>query len=82
MYKALDKEINEEVAMKLLKPEVAEDERTIERFRNELKIARRVTHKNVCRMHDLGKEEETYFITMEYVDGDNLKSCTRVMLCI
>ena len=73
VYKALDREINEEVAVKLLKPEIAADKSTIERFRNELKIARKVTHKNVCRMHDIGKEEETYFITMEYVEGEELK---------
>ena len=50
VYKALDKEINEEVAVKLLKAEIAEDESTIERFRNELKVARKIAHKNVCKM--------------------------------
>jgi serine/threonine-protein kinase len=67
VYKALDKEINEEVAVKLLKSEIAADESTIVRFRNELKFARRVSHKNVCRMFHLSKEEETPYITMEYV---------------
>jgi len=47
VYKALDKEINEEVAIKLLKPEIASDETTVERFRNELKFARKIAHKNV-----------------------------------
>jgi len=74
VYKVLDKEINEDVALKLLSPEIASDETTIERFRNELKFARRVTHKNVCRMYDLNKAEDTYFITMEYVAGEDLKS--------
>jgi len=74
VYKALDKELREPVALKLLKPEIAADEKTIERFRNELKIARKITHKNVCRMHDLNREEETYYITMEYVSGEDLKS--------
>jgi serine/threonine protein kinase len=73
VYKALDKEINEEVAIKFLKPEIAEDERTIERFRNELKIARRIAHKNVCKMYHLAKEEKTPYITMEYVSGVSLK---------
>ncbi len=77
VYKVLDKEINEEIALKLLNPEIASDERTIERFRNELKYARRITHKNVCRMHDINREEETYYITMEFVPGEDLKSIIR-----
>jgi predicted ATPase len=74
VYKALDKEIQEEVALKLLNPEIAGDEKTIERFRNELKYARRITHRHVCRMHDINRENETYFITMEYVPGEDLKT--------
>ncbi|NIM91163.1 MAG: protein kinase [Candidatus Aminicenantes bacterium] len=74
VYKVLDKDINEKVALKLLKPEIASDEKTIERFRNELKLARKVSHKNVCRMFDLGKEKGTHFITMEFVPGEDLKS--------
>jgi serine/threonine protein kinase/Tfp pilus assembly protein PilF len=73
VYKALDKEINEEVALKFLNPEIAEDERIIERFRNELKTARRIAHKNVCKMYHLAKEENTPYITMEYVPGTSLK---------
>jgi len=74
VYRVLDKKINEEVVLKLLKPEVAEKEMTIERFKNELKFARRITHKNVCRMHDIHEDAETIFITMEYVPGEDLKS--------
>jgi len=77
VYKVHDTEINEHVALKLLKPEIAADEKIIERFRNELKIARKVSHKRVCRMYDIGKEEEKYYITMEYVEGENLKSLIR-----
>ena len=77
VYKAHDQEINEEVAIKLLKTDIARDERTIERFRNELKIARSVSHKHVCRMYDIGRENERYFITMEYVAGEDLKSLIR-----
>jgi TolB-like protein/Tfp pilus assembly protein PilF/predicted Ser/Thr protein kinase len=77
VYKALDKEINEEVAIKLLKPEIASDESTVERFRNELKFARKISHKNVCRMYHLSKEEETPYITMEYVPGEDLKSLVK-----
>src|SRR4030043_153014 len=77
VYKVHDAEINESVALKLLKPEIASDEQTIERFRNELKIARRISHKNVCRMYDIGREDDKYFITMEYVAGDDLRSLLR-----
>ncbi|NIM59154.1 MAG: protein kinase [Candidatus Aminicenantes bacterium] len=77
VYKALDKEINEEVAIKLLKPEIASDETTVERFRNELKFARKIAHKNVCKMYHLAKEEETPYITMEYVTGEDLKSLVK-----
>jgi serine/threonine protein kinase/Tfp pilus assembly protein PilF len=76
VYKVYDTEVREKLALKLLKPEIATDADTIERFRNELRLARTVSHRNVCRMHDLGREEATgtYFITMEYVPGDDLKS--------
>ncbi len=74
VYKVFDKKIKEAVAMKLLKPEIAADEKTIERFSNELKFARKISHRNVCRMYDLGQEGTTFFITMEYVPGEDLKS--------
>jgi len=77
VYKALDKEINEEVAIKLLKPEIASDESTVGRFRNELKFARKIAHKNVCKMYHIAKEEETPYITMEYVPGEDLKSLVK-----
>ena len=74
VYKVLDKEIREKLALKLLNPEIASDESTIERFRNELKLARTISHRHVCRMYDLGREEGAYYITMEYVAGEDLKS--------
>jgi serine/threonine protein kinase/tetratricopeptide (TPR) repeat protein len=74
VYKALDTEIHEQVAIKLLKPEIAADEKIIERFRNELKIARKITHKNVCRTFHIGKADGTPYITMEFVPGEDLKS--------
>jgi TolB-like protein/tetratricopeptide (TPR) repeat protein len=72
VYKALDTEIDTKVALKLIAPEIASSKRTIERFRNELRIARTISHKNVTRMFDLGKEAGNYFITMEYVEGQDL----------
>jgi serine/threonine protein kinase/Tol biopolymer transport system component len=77
VYKVNDTEIREKVALKLLKPEIASDEKTIERFRNEIRLARKVAHKNVGRMFDLGKSDGTYFITMEYVSGQDLKGLIR-----
>jgi eukaryotic-like serine/threonine-protein kinase len=77
VYKVFDTEIKEKVALKLLRPEIASDRETIERFSNELKLARRIRHKNVCGMFDLGKAEGTSFITMEYVPGEDLKSFIR-----
>jgi serine/threonine protein kinase/tetratricopeptide (TPR) repeat protein len=77
VYKVFDKEIEEKVALKLLKPEIASDEETIKRFRNEIRVARKITHKNICRMHDLGQAEGTLFITMEYIEGEDLKSLIR-----
>jgi serine/threonine protein kinase/Tfp pilus assembly protein PilF len=77
VYKAHDTEIKEKVALKLLKPEIASDAKTIERFRNEIRLARKIAHRNVCRMYDLGEERGTRFITMEYVDGEDLKSTIR-----
>jgi len=77
VYKVHDTEIKEKVALKLLNPEIAADEKTIERFRNEIRLARKIVHKNVCRMYDLSKEEGTYYITMEYVPGEDLKSFIR-----
>jgi predicted ATPase len=74
VYRVKDQKLDEEMALKLLKPEIAEDEETIERFKNELKFARKISHRNVCRMYDLHEERGTYFITMEHVPGVSLKS--------
>jgi len=77
VYRAEDTKLKQEVALKLIKPEIAKDKKTIERFRNELKIARMIAHKNVCRMFDLGEAEGAYFITMEYVRGEDLRNSIR-----
>ncbi|MFC2166459.1 protein kinase [Acidobacteriota bacterium] len=77
VYKVLDKEINEKIALKLIKPEIANEKKNLERFRNELKIALQITHKNVCRMYHFGEDQGLYFITMEYVPGEDLKSTIR-----
>jgi serine/threonine protein kinase/predicted Zn-dependent protease len=78
VYRVVDNKINEEVALKLIKPEIAADSKTIERFGNELKMARKISHKNVCRMYHLSEEEGAHYITMEYVPGEDLKSMIRM----
>ncbi len=82
VYRAHDTKLNEEVALKLIKPEIAAEKRVVERFRNELKVTRKITHPNVCRVHDLGEEGETLYITMEYVKGEDLKSVIHRMVVL
>ncbi|MBN2408095.1 MAG: protein kinase, partial [Candidatus Aminicenantes bacterium] len=77
VYKVFDTQLKEKLALKMIRPEIAANRRTIERFQNELKFARRISHKNVCRMYDLSKENETYFITMESVEGESLGDALR-----
>jgi serine/threonine protein kinase/Flp pilus assembly protein TadD len=78
VYKVLDTKIKEKIALKLIKPEIASDKETIERFSNELRLARKIRHKNVCGMYDLGEAEGAHFITMEYVSGEDLKTMIRM----
>ncbi len=77
VYRVLDKELNEEVALKLIKPEIAKDKKTIERFKNELKVARKISHRNVGRMYELMEAGGMHFITMEYVPGQDLRGLIR-----
>jgi serine/threonine protein kinase/tetratricopeptide (TPR) repeat protein len=77
VYRALDKELNEEVAIKLVKPEIAKDKKTIDRFKNELKFTRKISHRNVGRMYELMEERGSHFITMEYVPGQDLRGLIR-----
>jgi len=74
VYKVFDKRIKEEVALKLLRPDIADDPQVVERFSNELKFARKIVHKNVGRMYDLGEAEGFLYITMEFVPGEDLKA--------
>ena len=78
VYKVFDTRINEKIALKLIKPEISSDKKTIERFSNELRFARKISHRNVCRMYDLGKVEGADYITMEFVPGEDLKSMVRM----
>lgn len=73
VWKARDLELNHFVALKTIRPELLEDPNLVDRFKHEITLARKVTHKNVCRIHDLGEVEGTRFISMEYLEGKNLK---------
>jgi serine/threonine-protein kinase len=72
VYRARDRELDEIVALKVLKKELAAATGMLERFRREVKLARRVTHKNVARTFDIGEHEGDRFLTMELVSGEML----------
>src|SRR5436305_2753250 len=77
VYRADDLTLGQAVALKFLPDEAARDEGLLERFRNEVRIARRVSHPNVCRVYDVGDVDGQTFFTMEYVDGEDLASLLR-----
>jgi len=73
VYKARDRTLDEIVAIKVLRPDIADDRRMAQRFKAEIKLARRVRHRNVCAIHDFGEEQGLLFISMEFIDGVDLK---------
>jgi predicted Ser/Thr protein kinase len=77
VYRADDLTLGQAVALKFLSEEASRDEGLLERFRNEVRIARRVSHPNVCRVYDVGEVDGHTFFTMEYVDGEDLASLLR-----
>jgi tetratricopeptide (TPR) repeat protein/predicted Ser/Thr protein kinase len=77
VYRALDTKTREEVALKLIRPDIAEDKRTLERFVNEIKLAHQISHRNIGRMYHLSEDKGLHYITMEYVPGEDLKSFIR-----
>lgn len=77
VYRAIDTKLHEEVAIKLIRPDISSDQKTLERFHNELKLARKIAHRNVGKMYELMEEKGSYFITMEYIPGEDLRSFVR-----
>ena len=74
VYQARDRELDEEVAVKMLRRELLSgDEAVLERFKTEIRLARRISHRNVVRTHDLGESDGVYFVTMEFVRGLTLR---------
>ena len=74
VYRARDLELEEDVAIKTLRPEFVADRTLLERFKDEIRLARRLTHQNIVRTHDFGEWSGVYFLTMEYVEGITVRA--------
>ena len=77
VYKAKDREVDRTVALKLIRPEMASNPAILARFKQELLTAHQVTHKNVIRIYDIAEADGVKFITMEYVEGSDLRQLQR-----
>ncbi len=74
VYRADDLKLNEPVALKFLPKRLANDKQWLDRFLEEVRVARTVSHPNVCRVYDVGEDLGEHFLTMEYVEGETLSS--------
>ena len=77
VYKASDRELGRFVALKVIRPELASNASILARFKQELLLSQKVTHRNVIRIYDLGEGEGVKFITMEFIEGEDLRSLIR-----
>ena len=77
VYKAADRELDRFVGLKVIRPELASNPSILARFKQELLLAHQVTHRNVIRIYDLAEAEGVKFITMEFVDGKDLRALIR-----
>ncbi|MBN2384711.1 protein kinase [bacterium] len=77
VFLCLDNELDEKVALKILKPDLVKQGKTILQFKQEIKIARKITHRNICRIYDFGKFDTLHYIVMEYIPGTPLSSLIR-----
>ncbi len=77
VYRADDLDLGQSVALKFLSPHLANDTAAVGRLRNEVRLARQVSHPNVCRVYDIAEVDRQCFLTMEYVDGEDLSSILR-----
>ncbi|HZM49909.1 MAG TPA: serine/threonine-protein kinase, partial [Vicinamibacteria bacterium] len=74
VYRAHDEELDLDIALKVLRPDLGTDPDWIDRFRRELVLARQVTHRNVVRIHDIGESDGLRYLTMRYVEGRSLQA--------
>ena len=77
VYKARDRELDRLIALKVIRPELATDPAILQRFKQELILARNITHKNVVRIFDLSEADGVRFISMEYIEGEDLRTVLR-----
>jgi serine/threonine-protein kinase len=77
VYKAEDLKLHQAVALKFLPDAIALDRDMLARFHNEVRIARQVSHPNVCHVYDIGEVEGMHFLSMEFIDGEDLASLLR-----
>jgi len=77
VYRADDIKLGQAVALKFLPPQFSKDPIRLEYFHNEVRLARQVSHPNVCRVHDIGEVDGQHFLSMEYVDGEDLATLVR-----
>ncbi len=77
VYRATDLTLGQAVALKFLPEAASQDERALARFYNEVRMARQVTHPNVCRVYDIGEVDGQHYISMEFVDGEDLATLLR-----
>lgn len=77
VYRADDLTLGQQVALKFLPEAASQDEESLARFRNEVRTARRVSNPNVCRVYDVGELDGLTFLSMEYIDGEDLTSLLR-----
>jgi hypothetical protein len=77
VYRADDLRLGQSVALKFLPEKLAQDKAMLERFHREVRVARQISHPNVCRVHDIGEAKGQSFLSMEYIDGEDLATLLR-----
>jgi serine/threonine protein kinase len=77
VYKAYDRELDRHIAIKVIRPNLVADASTVQRFKQELLLGSKVSHKHILRIHDLGDVDGLKFISMAYVDGEDLHTVLR-----
>ena len=77
VYRADDLTLDQSVALKFLPEELSRTPKALQQFRGEVRIARQISHPNLCRVHDIGEAEGLHFLSMEYIRGEDLRSLLR-----